>query len=237
MSLLLTRPYPQAEETASQLREAGYRVLIAPAITVGESPEAANLIAPLTDELCIILTSRVALEAAARHGLPHSTQLYVTGQPLGELARQRGYRRVISAGGNARSLYERLLRDFPDPQQAPKIVWLCGNHRSFALDAALCEAGYHVQAREVYHSQPAEALSEMAVTALKRGTIAAVLLYSRLSAQSFEQLATRHEVPLHTTTALCISEAIAQTLTRPDWADIHISDGPAIDNVLSCLQQ
>src|SRR3954469_16609891 len=104
MAVLVTRPAPDNERTASALRERGFDVLLAPMLRFEPValPDDAG-----RDAAAVIVTSSNALRAAAPQ-LADSNwlhlPLFAVGGHTADAAREAGFTQVMSADGDADAL-------------------------------------------------------------------------------------------------------------------------------------
>src|SRR5436190_1928982 len=153
MRLLLTRPEPDAQRTASALRARGHDVMLAPLLSVetiagvdlGTGPYSA-----------LLMTSANAARAVTAY--PHRRDLtalpvFTVGGRTAEAARIVGFADVRSADGDgadlAKLVHEQLARG-----GAP-ILYLAGEDRARDIAAELDDLGLPVRVAVVYRAEMA----------------------------------------------------------------------------------
>ena len=130
MSILVTRPHPDNEATAENLRARGHVVLLAPVLKF--EPMA------FRDESeagfgAIIVTSANAIRAVAPQlrdlGLVE-LPLFAVGDHTASVARDIGFTDVIVAGGDAASLRDKVMQSARDKVLKKKstLLYLMGGH-------------------------------------------------------------------------------------------------------------
>jgi uroporphyrinogen-III synthase len=181
MRLLVTRPEPDATETATRLRAMGHDVIVRPMLEVAFNPPPAGL-AP--DSL--VLTSRNAVRAlaawpdAARwHGLP----AFAVGGETGALLREHGYRDVRAADGDAEALI--ALIESHAPAALGTILYPAPRDQAADLAGRLGASGYGVERFEAYRAEPARELGEELTHALRDGRLDGALFFSERTAATF----------------------------------------------------
>ncbi|MDB5600970.1 MAG: uroporphyrinogen synthase [Xanthobacteraceae bacterium] len=179
LTLLVTRPEPDASRTALSLRARGHEVLVAPLLRIetlsaelGAGPWAA-----------VLITSASAARAAAAHpdlarivGLP----LLAVGGRSAEAARAAGFTDVSSADGDAEDLVQLARR-----QPVGRLLYLAGRDRTGDLAGRLAASGHVVDTIEVYRAVAETRLPTPVEQALAAGEIDGVLHFSRRTALAF----------------------------------------------------
>lgn len=191
-TVAVTRPEPQARETASRLRARGYDVVLAPLLAVRPldgwgSAEGIGALA---------LTSRTAARLLADHPQFHGLPTFCVGTATAREAREAGARDVIDAAGDAADLAALLTREGRAP-----VVHISGAEQRGDLVAALEAAGVAAERRVVYRMTPATALPDVA------GALDATLLYSPRTAAIYRALARR--APWSEAACVALSPAVA----------------------------
>lgn len=236
MRLLVTRPLPQAEETARALLAKGHEVLMAPLLTI--APDIRIPLDPGSAE-AIVLTSRAAVRAVSLHpelarvtGLP----VFAVGEATAEAARRAGFAEVRSADGDLHAL-ARLIAALPVPPRA--LLHLCGRERAGDLAALLADAGVTVETRVIYAAQEALRLPHDAVVALANGAIDGVLSFSPRSAETLVRSAGVAGVaePLLAARHFCLSEAVAEVVRKAGAGDVVVAAHPDQGSLLALIPQ
>jgi uroporphyrinogen-III synthase len=223
--LLVTRPEPDAERTAAQLRACGHKVSIAPLLQI----EA--LAADLGEATwgAVAMTSANAARTIERHPrLPELVGLpaFVVGRRTAAVARAAGFGDVTSADGNEGDLARLIgarLHGSPGP-----LLYLAGEDRADDLAGDLQAHGLQVRVVAVYRATKAARFPPTVEEALAAGRLDGVLHYSRRSAQAYIECAgaadilSRALLPFH----CCLSPQVAEPLLAAGAAEVRIATRP-----------
>lgn len=222
--MLVTRPEPDAHETAQRLAALDIEAVVAPLLS------ARTLTTSLPDPrgfAAMAVTSAGALRAleARRSLAPYrELKLYAVGERTAAAARAAGFTAVESCGGTFARLVDRLAH----ARLEGPVFYPAARDQSGDLARSLAPYGVMVITTQVYAMEAAEALPELAALGLADGSIAAALFYSRRTAATFVALATnlldvRERRRLG---ALCLSEAIAEPLIEAHFVRVGLADAP-----------
>src|SRR5579862_3688138 len=155
MRLLVTRPLPDALDTAKQLKALGHDPVLQPLLRIVFAPAPREL----GDPAALLITSRNALRAVESWPqAPHwrETPLYAVGKVTARAAEAAGFTDVRIGGGDAAALADAVKADLtPD---AGLLVYPAARQRTGGLSEALAEAGYDIETLESYR---AEAVTEV----------------------------------------------------------------------------
>ncbi len=185
MAILVTRPHPDNEATASALRARGYEVLLAPMLRFEAVATGNDLDAGFD---AVIVTSANALRAVALSGHPILARpLFAVGEHTAEAARAAGFDKVLSAGGDAGGLRD-LLRarvKAKELKKTSRLIYLAGADLSGDLAGELGAAGFDVSVRTTYRMVALSTLPRDTLDAFAANGIEAVLHYSARTARAF----------------------------------------------------
>jgi uroporphyrinogen-III synthase len=226
LHVLITRPREQALELALRLAERGDMALIQPLLTIERVPGVAPDLAGVQALVLTSANAAPALSAPARQ-LP----LFAVGDATARAAERAGCSRVISAAGSGADL-ARLIAQHCRPERGA-LLHLSGEHVRPGLAEGLAAAGFDLRRQVVYRAVAVRALSPATVEAL-----AAVLLFSPRTAQTFVELISRHGLQgdLVATAAICLSAAVAQPCRELVWRAIYLAARPAPGPLLEALE-
>jgi uroporphyrinogen-III synthase len=231
MRMLVTRPEPDATETAARLRALDLEPVLCPLL------EFAPLPTGLPDSkgfAAMALTSTNALRALdARGALPTYAGLttYTVGDRTAERARDYGIADVRSAGGTLADLAELLAH----AGLGGPVFYPAGRDQAGDLPKSLAPYGVMVIAAQVYAMNPIAALPLPVRDGLVSGEIGAALFYSRRTAETFVKLAagglgreaqTRLGV-------LCLGEAVAEPLVDAHFVRVALADYPSEEAMMA----
>lgn len=185
MAILVTRPHPDNEATASALRARGYEVLLAPMLRF-EAVATGNDLDGRYD--AVIVSSANALRAMALAGHPILARpLFAVGEHTAEAARGAGFGKVHSAEGEVGGLRD-LLRarvKAKELKKTARLIYLAGADLSRDLAGELGADGFDVTTRTTYRMVALSTLPRDTLDAFAVNAIEAVLHYSARTARAF----------------------------------------------------
>ena len=221
MAVLVTRPHPDDEATASALRAKGFEVMLAPMLRF--EPVAFH-----DDEDArygaVIVTSANALRGIAPHLQDSRLQgsrllklpLFAVGEHTASAAHRAGFDNVIPANGDAASLRDSVLASVKakELKKASPLLYLAGADLARDLAGELGERGFTVVTHTTYRMIPVSSLPREACEAFAASGIEAVLHYSRRSARAFLDAARAGGVEISALAIpqCCISAAVASVV-------------------------
>ncbi len=216
MVVLVTRPQPDDEATATALRAKGFEVMLAPMLRFepvafhddGDARYGA-----------VVVTSANALRGIAPHlegsrllKLP----LFAVGEHTAAAAHRAGFDNVIPANGDAASLRDSVLASVKakELKKASPLLYLAGADLARDLAGELDERGFTVVTHTTYRMIPVSSLPREACEAFAASGIEAVLHYSRRSARAFLDAARAGGVEISALAIpqCCISAAVASVV-------------------------
>ncbi|MGE3245853.1 MAG: uroporphyrinogen-III synthase [Beijerinckiaceae bacterium] len=232
MRVLLVRPEAEARRFAGRLQEAGHEVLVSPVLDIRPTGNAR----PDGPFDALIASSARAFEllsladAERLRVLP----LFAVGERSAKSAQACGFPPPFALGTNAAELIAAIAKV---PGSGRHFLYLAGERRKPALEAALRAAGHAVTAWEIYNAVAAPTLTAPALAALGAGQIDAVLHFSRRSAEIFAGLAAAAGLRAATAQALhiCISSDAAAGLTELGPVRARIAETPDSNAMLALL--
>jgi uroporphyrinogen-III synthase len=225
MRILVTRPEPDGERTASALRERGHDVTVMPLMTA-EPVDAAIGNGPWGG---VIATSANACRAlASRPDLAGLVDLpfFAVGRRTAQAARAAGFCDVTAAEGDAKALAAAILESASREQP---LLYLAGEERAADLEGMLEAAGFSVTTAVVYRMVAMNGFSAAVAVALAGGEIDAALHYSAASAGAC--LAAGRvagvEPSLLKIRHFCLSAQVAAALESAGANDLRIAAQPS----------
>ena len=233
MRLLITRPEPDNARTAATLRAMGHEPMLAPMLHI-ESIANADL-GPLPCA-AILLTSANGARALATH--PRLSELkplpvLAVGKTSADAARAAGFTDVTSANGDAVDLARLAATRFP--QSRIPLLHVAGLDRSGDLAGSLSSQGIAVRIAVAYRAAAATQFPPDTRDALTRGTIDAVLHFSRRSVDAYltcsRDLLRAAVAPVH----YCLSSRAAEPLRLAGATRIHIAARPDEASLLALI--
>jgi uroporphyrinogen-III synthase len=230
MAVLVTRPHPDDEATATSLRARGFEVLKAPMLRFEPVPFHDDGEAEYG---AVIVTSANALrgiepqlQASPLLGLP----LFAVGEHTASAARSAGFENVMSASGDAGSLRDLVLASVKAKalKKTSPLLYLAGADVARDLAGELGERGFTVVIHTTYRMAAVSDLPRETSDAFAANRIEAVLHYSRRSARAFLEAARAAGVEI---TALsipqcCISEGVASVVRDAGATQVMVAASP-----------
>jgi uroporphyrinogen-III synthase len=236
MRLLVTRPQPECERTASELRARGHEVMLLPLLRIEAAGQPHLGTGPWA---AVLFTSANAVRAIGAHrrlrelaGLP----AYVVGARTQAAAAAAGFARVLSADGGLDDL---LALVAAQPATNLPLLYLAGSDRAGDLAGVLKSHGLHVETAVVYRSVMVADLRPDVRAALAVGRIDAVLHYSARTAQAF--LAAMSSGGMKDIAMrirhLCLSVQVAAPLLAAGATDVEVARAPNEPALFSCIER
>jgi uroporphyrinogen-III synthase len=193
MRLLVTRPEPDAADSARRLTALGHRVTIEPLLKIVPAEPPSDLPQPAG----LIVTSRNGVRALTTWPQAsgwRDVPLFAVGEATGTEARAAGFRHVTAGEGTGMSLVPVIGAALP--AASGPVIYAAARDLSGNLAEHLEEAGYDLQMVEAYRAERAESLSPEVLAGLEAGAIDGALFYSRRTAETFRDLVEDHAIRL-----------------------------------------
>jgi uroporphyrinogen-III synthase len=242
MAVLVTRPSPDNEATASALRARGYKVLLAPMLRfepLGLRDDDRD-----AEYGAVIVTSANALRAIepqlkGSHLL--KLPLFAVGEHSAAAARAAGFDQVISADGEAAALRDRVLESVRAKQLKKKraLLYLAGHDLSRDLAGELSERGFNVVTATTYRMVPLANLPSESRDAFATNGIEAVLHYSRRSGRAFVEAvrAGGVEISALAVPQCCISANVAAIFREAGATGVTVASSPDENALFGALER
>jgi len=216
MAVLVTRPHPVDESTASALRARGFEVLLAPMLRfepVGFHDDREARYG------AVIVTSANAVRGIESHlqgsrllRLP----LFAVGEHSAAAARRAGFETVMAAKGDAATLRDLVLASVKARKfkKASPLLYLAGADRSRDLAGELGEHGLNLVTQTIYRMVAVSSLPRETCDAFAANRVEAVLHYSQRSARAFVEAvrAAGVEISALAIPQCCISAPVASVV-------------------------
>ncbi len=222
--MLVTRPEPDASDTAARLEALGIEPVVTPLLVYELLP--ADL-PPAEGFAAITFSSANALRALEATGAIERYQhlpAYTVGDKTADLAEDLGFVMVTSASGAFADLVDLLAHA---PITGP-ILYPHGREVSADLVRSLVPFGREVVAVPVYAMNPLAQLHSTVADELRAGAVNAALFYSRRTAEAFVKL-TDGVIGREQRAALgvlCMSEAVAEPLVDAHFVRVGLAERP-----------
>jgi uroporphyrinogen-III synthase len=229
MRALITRPREDSTAIAEHLEELGIEPVIEPLMTVEQVADAK---VDLDGVRAILLTSRNGVRALADATERRDIDVYAVGDSTAELARERGFESVESAGGDSESLAD-LVRQRLQPDEGT-LLHAAGAAVAGDLAGVLTRDGYDVRRQQLYATRPSSALSVSTCGLMSGGGIELALFFSPRTAQIFVDLVGQAGLAdaCAEMTAVCLSQAVAQEIGALEWREVHTAGEPNLRSMI-----
>ena len=230
MKMLVTRPMPEAEETAGRLRALDLDAVVAPLLQFEplptSLPEAQGFAA-------LALTSAHALRALEARGvLDRYTVLpvYAVGERTAAVARAMGFGDVRHSGGGLAELAQLLSH----AGLSGPVFYPAARHTAGDLAKSLAPFGVMVVTARVYDMVPVDGLDPAVSADLTSGAIGAALFYSQRTAEVFVQTASAmSDGAKRSLGMLCLSEQVAAPLIEAQFVRLTLADQPSEEAMMA----
>ena len=230
MAVLVTRPNPDDETTASALRARGFEVLRAPMLRF-------EPVAFRDDEEArygaVIVTSANALRGIAPHLKGNrllKLPLFAVGEHTASAARGIGFEKIIPANGDATALRDLVLASVKakELKKSSTLLYLAGADLARDLAGELGERGFSVVTHTTYRMVPLSSLPRETCDAFAANQVEAVLHYSRRSARAFLEAARAAGVEISALAIpqCCISDAVASIVRDAGATQVMVAASP-----------
>jgi uroporphyrinogen-III synthase len=241
MAVLVTRPHPDDETTASGLRARGYEVLQAPMLRF-------EPIAFSFDEDgrygAVIVTSANALRGLTsqlKESRLLKLPLFAVGEHTASTARAAGFEHVISANGEAGSLRDLVLARVKTKElkKSSPLLYLAGADLARDLGGELGERGFTVVTHTTYRMSPVAGLPRETCEAFAANRVEAVLHYSRRSARAFLDSARDAGVEISALAIpqCCISDGVASVMRDAGATQVMVAASPDENALFGALDR
>ncbi len=227
--ILVTRTQPGAEETAAALRHRGYEPLVSPALSLHPTDPPPEL--SLAGLQGLLFTSANGVRAFAAMRPERDLTAWCVGPATDAAARDSGFQDRRCAHGDASALAD-LVGSTADPG-AGALLHVANAAAAGRLAESLRNAGFEVRFAPLYTPQPAPAFTAEVETALRTGTLGAVLFHSAKGAAAFAALAVGAD--LSNTRAVAVSDAALEPVGDLNWRGRHVAGAPNEAALLATL--
>jgi len=241
MPVLVTRPRPDDEATASGLRARGYEVLQAPMLHF-------EPVAFSDDEDgqygAVIVTSANAVRGLTpqlKNSRLLKLPLFAVGEHAAAAARAAGFENVFSASGDAASLRDLVLARArtKELKKSRPLLYLAGADLARDLGGELGERGFTVVTHTTYRMTPVPGLPRETCEAFAANRVEAVLHYSRRSARAFLD-ASRNagvEISALAIPQCCISDGVAAVMRDAGATQVMVAASPDENALFGALDR
>ena len=240
MHILITRPKTQANKTATALQQRGHGFTIEPMLQINSIPSPL----PTGRFDALIVTSINALPTLdinwPKHGRA-TVPVLATGAATASAARKMGFKNSQQVPDTTAASSIDLIEAVPDWLRQNNLTdsahLLYPSAETVARDVVALLANKAISCHQwaVYRAVPAARFTDPTKTALNRGEIDAVLLYSKRTAHTFVQLMREAEISMTGLRAYVLSHDILESLPQEMKALAHSANQPDEDSLLDLI--
>ncbi|GLS44827.1 uroporphyrinogen-III synthase [Methylobacterium brachythecii] len=232
MRIWVARPEPGASRTAARLRALGHEPLVEPILTVAPT----GRLRPAGRFDAVLLTSAQGVSVLAESDLEAPVPVFAVGGRTADAARAAGLDRVHDADGDAVALARLVQSHLP---VGSRLLHVAGEDRKAEPMASLVAVGYDVTPWEAYAARPVATLPEPVAEALREGSLAAALHYSRRSSETALRLAHSAglDAPFRIVDHYSLSADVALPLVEAGIAAHFVAAQPSEDALLAGLPE
>lgn len=235
MRILVTRPSPDAESFAAELRARGHDAFIEPMMTIEALP-AQDASIDLAGVQALLFTSANGVRVFAARCEGRALPAFAVGQATGQAARAAGFEKVFVADGDVRALAA-LVRQQLQPEGGallhPAARKLAGD-----LKGELEAGGFSVRRCVLYQTVAATHFSKNLCVALREGSIDGVSFFSPRTAEAFVRLAFAAGLSeaFISVRAFCLSRAVSDKVMYLPWCGVTVAEQPTQVSLLTALE-
>ncbi len=232
-TIVILRPKEDSEILIKAVEELGYDALVEPILSV----EYLDTELPvLDDDTALIFTSAHGVQAFARLSGSRDNPVYTVGRSTAEVAKHLGFSEIRTVAGTVDDLVELVVQ--AGKTVLKSVFYARGEDISKDLKLILAQKDIQIDEMIVYRANFAQNLSIDLLKRLDNREIKAVMLFSSRGGQNFVELVQQYDraVRLKTTKALCISEAVVQSVSVLPFQQALIAETPDRVGMLKLLQ-
>jgi uroporphyrinogen-III synthase len=234
MRALVTRPRAEAEALAALLARRGIETVIEPLIEIAASGAALPDLGGVRAVLC---TSANGARALAQASVERNLPVFAVGDATARAARDAGFSRVESAGGDVEDL-ARLVRLRLRPEGG-RLLHIAGSEMAGDLAASLAADGFTVDRMVLYEARAVGSFSPATAELIADGEFAFALFFSPRTATIFARLADEAAVTdgLNATIAVSISAAADAMLADLPFRARLIAEAPTQAALIELIER
>jgi uroporphyrinogen-III synthase len=232
LRVLITRPGEDGTALAEVLEARGIETIIDPLLAIKYIDGPAL---DMNGVQALLLTSANGVRALARRTDHRDIPVYAVGDSTATTARKAGFLQVHSAAGNVEALVG-LAKEILNPKDGP-LLHIAGSEVAGDLIGLIERAGFECTREVLYEAIAERSLKSSTIASLKSTQIDAVSLYSPRSAENFVGLIRKARLvrSCQRTTAICLSQAVADKVSEIQWLDVLTAKEPNQDALLKLV--
>ncbi len=228
MRVLVTRPRPDADETAAALTSLGHEPVVGPLLEVTFEPGAS---VDLSGVQAVLITSANGVRALASATTRRDLPVFAVGAASAAAAQQCGFAATESADGDVADLAELVTARLRPVDGA--LMHVAGSVTAGDLSGLLSGRGFDIRREVLYRADPVVRLPDIVETALTEGSLDAVMFYSPRTAGQFVDLVGAAGLAgyCNSIVAFALSRAVADRLEPLSFSDVRVADSPDQDSL------
>ena len=234
MRVLVTRPEDDARSLVAALEARGHEALVAPMLIIAPAP---GVEAPLDlgGVQALVFTSANGVRVFARLSETRGLPVFAVGDASAAAARDAGFARVESAGGDIEDLARLIVMRLAPGDGA--LYQAAASRLAGDLKGAIEAAGFTLRREVLYQATPVAELGAALRRELADGGLDAASFFSPRSAETFVSLVEKQGLgeACARITALGLSEAVAAKLRRLAWRAVLVAERPNQEALLARL--
>lgn len=231
--IAIARPPEDSAEIAEAVRAAGFTPLVEPVLSI----EALDAAPPESGAgRSLIFTSANGVRAYAGRTADRRQPVYAVGPNTADEARRAGFGEISAAAGTADDLVDILLKNCAKDGEPP--LYVRGAEISKDLRKIVGAQGLRMDEFVAYRSVPAQALSLPLLRAVDAKALAGIMFFSVRGAGVFRDLLEQYgrAARMRTTKALCISEAVLQSVSVLPFGGSLVAGTPDRHGMIKLLE-
>lgn len=230
-TVILTRPRPESEKMADDVRRRGFEPFIEPMLEILPLPDIR--LPDMKDCQALVFTSANGVDAFCRLSDDRKLPVYTVGTATAARAGEAGFQ-DIGIGHNDVSDLNRLLAA-ADMRRDLYVLHISGEH----IAGEIIIPNVRVERLPAYRAEKAAAFSPACIDILKNNKAGAALFYSPRTAETFSQLAWDAGLTMNIAAmkALCLSHAVLKCVDRLPWLDVRVAGTPTGKAMLRLLDE
>ena len=234
--IVITRPQPDADDYAQELKTHGFDVLIEPMLEIVatdfQKPDLLNY-----DGLLITSAQAVRNYVLGGGDVASEILVYCVGKYSAGASFEAGFSHVVSVDGTGQDL-ARYVLGLPNVQ-GKRFLHIRGEDIAYPIAKTIGYGGVNADDIIVYRAKAVQDFSTSFVSAIKDDEIAAVLFFSKRTADNFLDLIKRNGLSekLSAIKSLSISARVLECVRVHNWMKAYVSNSPDRSGVLRILQK
>jgi uroporphyrinogen-III synthase len=230
--VLVTRPRPEAEETAARIQAMGHSCLIEPMLEIVPMEGPAL---DLGGVQALLVTSRNGARALAARTMERALRVFAVGGATASVLADLGFAHVEAAEGTGLDLAERVRERCAPAGGA--LLHVRGSDVAADPLPLLRAAGFETRSAVLYEVRTPSAFSPHLERTMRQRAIGYALFFSPRTAQAFVRLADAAGLgpACGDIEACCLSAAVATGLEGVGWRAVRVSVRPRQEALLALL--